>query len=86
MGGQIQVIGGDGTYAGDAVEAFLQGHAVSNAGVGYTTVAIMGPQSSGKSTLLNAVVPFRIQWATCDIALANLAALTGRAPANEVEG
>ena len=59
MGGQVQVISGDGTYAGDAVEAFLQGHAVSNSGVGYTTVAIMGPQSSGKSTLLNAVVRFR---------------------------
>lgn len=61
MGGQVQVISGDGTYAGDAVEAFLQGHAVSNSGVGYTTVAIMGPQSSGKSTLLNAVVRFRLQ-------------------------
>lgn len=59
MGGQIQVISGDGTYEGDAVEAFLQGHDVSKAGVDYTTVAIMGPQSSGKSTLLNAVVRFR---------------------------
>lgn len=64
MGGQIQVISGDGAFAGDAVETFLKDHVVSNAGVGYTTVAIMGPQSSGKSTMLNAVVRFRFQLET----------------------
>jgi ABC-type lipoprotein export system ATPase subunit len=56
MGQQIQVISADGTYAAEGVEAFIQDRDVSQAGVKYTTVAIMGPQSSGKSTLLNAVV------------------------------
>lgn len=80
MGGQIQVISGDGTYAGDAVEDFLQGHQVSNSGVGYTTVAIMGPQSSGKSTLLNAVVRFRFRFQQLQLCLSVSSFAVGPVP------
>ena len=56
MGQQIQVINGDGTFQQKNVEAFTNDQRLINAGVKYTTVAIMGPQSSGKSTLLNYLV------------------------------
>eukprot|EP00892_Ulva_mutabilis_P007514 jgi/Ulvmu1/5134/UM021_0151.1 len=55
MGTQIQVISASGVYEPHNVDAFLERNDLSGAGVSYTTVAIMGPQSSGKSTLLNAV-------------------------------
>jgi ABC-type lipoprotein export system ATPase subunit len=56
MGAQIQIIDGSGVYQDENVQDFIEQHDLPKAGVKYTTVAIMGPQSSGKSTLLNAVV------------------------------
>jgi hypothetical protein len=38
------------------VADFVRDRGVAGAGVKYTTVSIMGPQSSGKSTLLNYLV------------------------------
>lgn len=56
MGKQIQVISATGKYESQNVQEFLHQNSLEYSGVSYTTVAIMGPQSSGKSTLLNAVV------------------------------
>lgn len=56
MGTQIQVISATGQYESCNIQAFLERNNLGCAGVSYTTVAIMGPQSSGKSTLLNTVV------------------------------
>ena len=56
MGQQIQVIDADATYQDENVQQFVEQRQLAGAGVKYTTVAIMGPQSSGKSTLLNLVV------------------------------
>ena len=41
------------------VQSFIRQHSISDAGVGYQVVAITGPQSSGKSTLMNAVVSMK---------------------------
>ena len=56
MGQQIQVVDAEGQYQAGSVEQFVDGRSLSSAGIKYITVAIMGPQSSGKSTLLNALV------------------------------
>jgi ABC-type lipoprotein export system ATPase subunit len=56
MGKQIQVVDALGQYQESSVVEFVEHRNLSNAGVHYSTVAIMGPQSSGKSTLLNALV------------------------------
>ena len=56
MGKQIQVVDAAGGYQEAAVLDFVRGRGIADAGVKYSTVAIMGPQSSGKSTLLNVVV------------------------------
>jgi ABC-type lipoprotein export system ATPase subunit len=56
MGRKIQVVDGSGAYQEAAVLDFVSKHDLADAGVKYSTVAIMGAQSSGKSTLLNAVV------------------------------
>jgi ABC-type branched-subunit amino acid transport system ATPase component len=56
MGRKIQVVDGYGAYQEEAVLEFVSRHGLADAGVNYSTVAIMGAQSSGKSTLLNAVV------------------------------
>ncbi len=52
----LQVVSGDGQFNTAGVEQFVKETGVEGAGVGYTVVAIMGPQSSGKSTLLNNLV------------------------------
>ncbi len=52
----LQVVNGDGEFNEDGVQSFIRQHSISDAGVGYQVVAITGPQSSGKSTLMNAVV------------------------------
>ena len=52
----LQVVNGDGEFNETGVEDFIRRHSISDAGVGYQVVAITGPQSSGKSTLMNAVV------------------------------
>lgn len=52
----LQVVDDDGNYQEQAVEEFLRDQQLIAAGVNYQIIAIMGPQSSGKSTLMNAVV------------------------------
>mmetsp|Transcript_28564 Transcript_28564/g.54544 ORF Transcript_28564/g.54544 Transcript_28564/m.54544 type:complete len:853 (-) Transcript_28564:629-3187(-) len=55
---RVQVVDGDGVFQEELVQGFV-GAAGSGGpmdwGTEYSTVAIMGPQSSGKSTLLNTV-------------------------------
>ena len=55
----LQVVNGDGEFNADGVTDFIHTSGVETAGVDYTVVAIMGPQSSGKSTLLNNLVRTR---------------------------
>jgi len=49
----VQVVDKDGLFNAAGVEDFVQASGVAAAGGAYQMVAIMGPQSSGKSTLLN---------------------------------
>lgn len=51
-----QVIDGDGSFHEDELAAFIRSSGLASKGVDYQVVAIMGPQSSGKSTLMNNVV------------------------------
>lgn len=53
--GILQVVNKDGEYATEDVEEFVTATGLDRANVNYLIVAIMGPQSSGKSTLLNNV-------------------------------
>ncbi|KAI3860035.1 hypothetical protein MKW92_047834 [Papaver armeniacum] len=48
-----QLIDGDGEFNATGLESFMKTAKVSECGLSYAVVAIMGPQSSGKSTLLN---------------------------------
>jgi len=52
----LQVVDGEGEFNASGVNDFMRNEGVENSGVDYTIVAIMGPQSSGKSTLLNHLV------------------------------
>jgi len=54
--GILQVVAGDGSFNSQGVDQFVKDTGVESSGVAYTVVAIMGPQSSGKSTLLNHLV------------------------------
>ncbi|VAI13208.1 unnamed protein product [Triticum turgidum subsp. durum] len=49
----VQLIDGEGEFAGESAERFMTYAGVAGCGLSYAVVAIMGPQSSGKSTLLN---------------------------------
>uniref|UniRef100_A0A0E0MPE0 GB1/RHD3-type G domain-containing protein n=1 Tax=Oryza punctata TaxID=4537 RepID=A0A0E0MPE0_ORYPU len=49
----VQLIDGEGEFAGDSAERFMASAGVAGCGLSYAVVSIMGPQSSGKSTLLN---------------------------------
>lgn len=51
-----QVVNGDGVFGQQDVEQFFGASQMEDVGRDYQVVAIMGPQSSGKSTLLNHVV------------------------------
>jgi ABC-type thiamine transport system ATPase subunit len=53
--GVVQVVDEIGEF-NHGLEDFVQRSAVGNAGTNYQIVAITGPQSSGKSTLMNVVV------------------------------
>lgn len=55
----VQVINGDGQFEQECVERFVEDIDLAACKTDYQVVAIMGPQSSGKSTLLNYVVRFR---------------------------
>ncbi|OMP10665.1 Root hair defective 3 GTP-binding protein, partial [Corchorus capsularis] len=48
-----QLIDGDGEFNVAGLENFMRTTKLSNCGLSYAVVAIMGPQSSGKSTLMN---------------------------------
>lgn len=48
-----QVIDGDGVYNVSGMENFMKNAKLGECGLSYAVVSIMGPQSSGKSTLLN---------------------------------
>lgn len=54
--GILQVVNGDGEFNEQGVNEFVERHNIRDVGVGYQVVAITGPQSSGKSTLMNALV------------------------------
>ncbi|KAK1360271.1 Protein ROOT HAIR DEFECTIVE 3-like [Heracleum sosnowskyi] len=47
------LIDGDGTFNSSGLEGFMKTVKLSECGLSYAVVSIMGPQSSGKSTLLN---------------------------------
>uniref|UniRef100_A0A0D9Y179 Protein ROOT HAIR DEFECTIVE 3 homolog n=1 Tax=Leersia perrieri TaxID=77586 RepID=A0A0D9Y179_9ORYZ len=49
----VQLIDGEGEFAGESAERFMASAGVAVCGLSYAVVSIMGPQSSGKSTLLN---------------------------------
>ncbi|KAL5206171.1 hypothetical protein ABZP36_034380 [Zizania latifolia] len=49
----VQLIDGEGEFAGDSAERFMATAGVAGCGLSYAVISIMGPQSSGKSTLLN---------------------------------
>ena len=51
----VPLITHDGRWAGTAVEQHLKATGFSGRGTAYGVVAVIGPQSSGKSTLLNAL-------------------------------
>ncbi|KAL4367575.1 hypothetical protein GQ457_05G035290 [Hibiscus cannabinus] len=48
-----QLIDGDGTFNVTGIEQFIKEVKLGECGLSYAVVSIMGPQSSGKSTLLN---------------------------------
>lgn len=47
------LIDGDGTLNAAGLDKFMKEVKLSECGLSYAVVSIMGPQSSGKSTLLN---------------------------------
>mmetsp|Transcript_3599 Transcript_3599/g.10456 ORF Transcript_3599/g.10456 Transcript_3599/m.10456 type:complete len:858 (-) Transcript_3599:898-3471(-) len=51
----LQVVDKNGNYATEEVQKFAEKTGLDRVGKDYQIVAIMGPQSSGKSTLLNSV-------------------------------
>uniref|UniRef100_A0A1D1Y028 Protein ROOT HAIR DEFECTIVE 3 homolog n=1 Tax=Anthurium amnicola TaxID=1678845 RepID=A0A1D1Y028_9ARAE len=48
-----QLIDGDGQFNAEGLEKFMAAVRLADCGLSYAVVSIMGPQSSGKSTLLN---------------------------------
>ena len=52
----LQVVDGEGDFNTSGVTEYMHDQGIEASGVNYTVVAIMGPQSSGKSTLLNHLV------------------------------
>ncbi|GMH34197.1 hypothetical protein BSKO_02031 [Bryopsis sp. KO-2023] len=55
MAQPLQLVDGSGSFNIDGVEDFAKSSNLVHAGLNYQIVAIMGPQSSGKSTLMNHV-------------------------------
>nr|ADN34108.1 protein SEY1 [Cucumis melo subsp. melo] len=49
----VQLIDGDGGFNVDGIDNFIKDVKLGECGLSYAVVSIMGPQSSGKSTLLN---------------------------------
>eukprot|EP00210_Caulerpa_lentillifera_P002250 g2162.t1 len=57
----IQLVDGSGVYNTSIMADFAKTSSLATAGLKYQVVAIMGPQSSGKSTLMNHVFGTRFQ-------------------------
>eukprot|EP00198_Chlamydomonas_reinhardtii_P001037 XP_001690372.1 predicted protein [Chlamydomonas reinhardtii] len=55
MSAIVQVINGEGEFESAGVQSFVDKNELAQCRTNYAVVAIMGPQSSGKSTLLNYV-------------------------------
>ena len=55
-GALMQVVDAVGEFKSQEVEQFVAEHHIAELRQNYQVVAIMGPQSSGKSTLLNHLV------------------------------
>ncbi|KAF3518999.1 hypothetical protein DY000_02063775, partial [Brassica cretica] len=51
----VQLIDGDGIYNVSGIDHFIKEVKLGECGLSYAVVSIMGPQSSGKSTLLNSL-------------------------------
>mmetsp|Transcript_3606 Transcript_3606/g.10191 ORF Transcript_3606/g.10191 Transcript_3606/m.10191 type:complete len:90 (+) Transcript_3606:89-358(+) len=51
----VQIVNGEGSLDRSGLTSLLESCGVEGAGLEYSLIAIMGPQSSGKSTLLNHV-------------------------------
>lgn len=64
IGEVVQVVSEDGEF-NDKFEEFVQANRIPQAGTDYQVVAITGPQSSGKSTLMNAVVRYHLWLILC---------------------
>lgn len=52
----VQIIDGDGVFHEEDLKEFVSSTGVVDSRANYQVVAIMGPQSSGKSTLMNHLV------------------------------
>ena len=52
----VQVLDGEGEFHGEELGAFIRDSGIADSRTNYQVVAIMGPQSSGKSTLMNYLV------------------------------
>jgi protein SEY1 len=52
----LQLVDAEADYNTDGMQAFAAQSGLENCGQDYQIIAVMGPQSSGKSTLMNAVV------------------------------
>ena len=52
----VQLVDADGEFCVAKIEDFAESSGLLYSGLKYQIVAIMGPQSSGKSTLMNHVV------------------------------
>lgn len=52
----LQMIEGDGTFNAEGLGRFIAQHSLAECRTNYQIAAIMGPQSSGKSTLMNHLV------------------------------
>jgi hypothetical protein len=66
---RCQVIDSDGAFQEEQLNSFVQQNGVIDARTNYQVVAIMGPQSSGKSTLMNHVVR-TVSMASCNSSVA----------------
>ncbi|XP_024373981.2 protein ROOT HAIR DEFECTIVE 3 homolog 2-like [Physcomitrium patens] len=53
MASPLQLVKGNGEFNANGLKEFVRSSKLENCGLRYAVVAIMGPQSSGKSTLLN---------------------------------
>jgi len=56
MSQTLQLVDANGDLNRNGLQDFVSQNQIDSAGVDYTVVAITGPQSSGKSTLLNNLV------------------------------